>query len=475
MPVAGAAARGAGTAKAAVAGGGFRSYLDGCLADHGGGDETPASEPRPTPSGKKRDSGIAAPVGMPVAAVATAPRAPGLGLEPWGSPGETAAAVGLEVDAVNTLELSGGCGSPPAPAPFSGWTGTAGRLASDLPLPQDDPAAKDDADQGPGATPAATPELAFVARLFPAEPATPSRGAADWLPSPADAAASAATSAATSPGTGPRDRSAPANNEMAQPNDTGISGPSHGARTAPLDDGQAAAPNTAIPVNTRSAFLATEAGQAASAPDRRAAGPLAGAATKGAAPSSEHPTGDHGESATAGQTDIGSAGNPGNVATPLPASREVQVPVPAQESGAARPAEVEPPEPAAQPVSRDVSLHLADGESSVDIRMAERAGEIRVTVHTPDRDLANSLRADLPDLVGKLRQSGFQAEAWRPAATPSDAGRRGGSDGSPYQEHSPGGRKDGRQQQPQQQQSKDQPRWAGEWQSSLDPAQETLI
>jgi len=135
---------------------------------------------------------------------------------------------------------------------------------------------------------------------------------------------------------------------------------------------------------------------------------------------------------------------------------------------------VEPPEPAAQPVSRNVSLHLADGESSVDIRMAERAGEIRVTVHTPDRDLAGSLRADLPDLVGKLRQSGYQAEVWRPAAAAqSDAGRRSGSDAAPSQEHSPGGRREGRQRQPQQQQPENQSRWDGEWKSSLGPAQES--
>jgi hypothetical protein len=162
-----------------------------------------------------------------------------------------------------------------------------------------------------------------------------------------------------------------------------------------------------------------------------------------------------------------------NTATMAPAEGQAQSAVSAQEASQTGAAVVEPPEPPAQPASRDVSLHLADGDSSVDIRMAERAGEIRVTVHTPDRDLANSLRADLPDLVGKLRQTGFQAEAWRPAAaTPPDGGRRSGSDGSPSQEHSPGNRRDGRQQ-PQQQQPKDQPRWDGEWKSTLDPAQES--
>jgi hypothetical protein len=138
----------------------------------------------------------------------------------------------------------------------------------------------------------------------------------------------------------------------------------------------------------------------------------------------------------------------------------------------ARPADVESPEPTPAPVSHDVSWHLADGDSRVDIRMAERAGEVRVTVHTPDRDLADSLRSGLPDLVGKLRQNGFQAEGWRPAATPSSGERRNGSSPPPSQEHPPDGRRDGRQRQ-QQQQSKNQSRWAGEWKATLSPAQES--
>jgi hypothetical protein len=138
---------------------------------------------------------------------------------------------------------------------------------------------------------------------------------------------------------------------------------------------------------------------------------------------------------------------------------------------------VEIPEPPAQPVSHDVSLHFADGQNSVDIRMAERAGEIRVTVHTPDRDLADSLRADLPDLVGRLRQSGFQAEAWRPSAPAQPEGdRRDGSDVRSSEHQSPGARKDGRQTpSEQQQQRKNQTRWAGEWNSTLDPTQESTI
>jgi len=161
------------------------------------------------------------------------------------------------------------------------------------------------------------------------------------------------------------------------------------------------------------------------------------------------------------------------LAAPPPPSAEREAPpsvAPPRET--ARPAEVEPPLPAAPAPPHDVSLHLAEGPTSVDIRMAERAGEIRVTVHTPDHDLADSLRNDLPDLVGKLRQSGFQAETWRPSAPArEDASRRGGADTPPgsSQQHPGGARRDGRQQQKQQ----DQPRWAGEWQLRTGPPQES--
>jgi hypothetical protein len=261
-----------------------------------------------------------------------------------------------------------------------------------------------------------------------------------------------------------------AENEHTQPN-TEISGTSRSAPTTLPDNGPSGWQNIAVPGNARGSCATPEEGRTPPAPEQRDAGSLGSIATKGAALSNQHPPGGRGEDAPGARADMESAYN---TAAPSPADREAQPAVPAQEASVARPAAMEPPEPAAQPVSRDVSVHLADGESSVNIRMAERAGEIRVTVHTPDHDLANSLRASLPDLVGKLRQSGFQAEAWRPAAaTQAAAGRRSGSDASPSQEHSPGARRDGRQRQPQQQQPKNQPRWAGVWESSLDPPQES--
>lgn len=146
---------------------------------------------------------------------------------------------------------------------------------------------------------------------------------------------------------------------------------------------------------------------------------------------------------------------------------------PAPQAGSPHLAEAELSEPPAQPVSRDVSLHLGDGQTNVDIRMAERGGEIRVTVQTSDHDLANSMRGDLPDLVGKLRQAGYQAEAWRPAGAQTED-HHGASNGWSAQQQFSGGRKDNRQPgQQQQQQSKQKSRRAGEWRSSLASAQES--
>jgi hypothetical protein len=47
--------------------------------------------------------------------------------------------------------------------------------------------------------------------------------------------------------------------------------------------------------------------------------------------------------------------------------------------------------------------------------LAERSGEVRVEVRTPDAQLAGALRAGLPALATRLEQTGFRAETWHPA------------------------------------------------------------
>ncbi len=58
-------------------------------------------------------------------------------------------------------------------------------------------------------------------------------------------------------------------------------------------------------------------------------------------------------------------------------------------------------------------------QESVELRVMQREGELHVAVRTGDADLAHGLRQGLPELVDRLDQGGFRAEAWRPAGVVS--------------------------------------------------------
>ena len=77
-------------------------------------------------------------------------------------------------------------------------------------------------------------------------------------------------------------------------------------------------------------------------------------------------------------------------------------------------------------------------------RLTERAGKVQVQVRTQDHELTKSLQGNLGDLVGRLENKGFKAEAWIPstarhvqsAASPTANPGSGNSDssGSPARE-----------------------------------------
>ncbi|MGA2736007.1 MAG: hypothetical protein ABSG65_00995 [Bryobacteraceae bacterium] len=412
------------------------------------------------PGGRRPNNPLAAPTSTPVPVVASAPLATVWGLaqtENLGAP--TVTDLGGAVGGPGSL--SGLVSLPPQ------RSAAAGVITADTASPQDDPDGKPDPTQSTrDGTPAmeAVPELAFSARLLAPAPVA-SGGTTD---PPANAPAAALISASLDAGS--EDVAVAAESGRSQQTIEEILGSARSVHTALRGDRQSDSQNTTPPDSANSPSNTQEEGHNTPAPDQRKADVLANIAGKGPAVPSERTAGGRGENEASVTADMESAWS---AAAPAAAEGDAPSALPPQPASQTGPVIVEPPEP--PPASHDISLHLADGGSGVDIRMAERAGEIRVTVHTPDRDLANSMRADLPDLVGKLRQGGFQAEAWRPAAaTQSDAGRRDGSDGAP-QEHSPGGRREGRPQQPQQQQPKNQARWDGEWKSTLEPAQEPHI
>lgn len=65
---------------------------------------------------------------------------------------------------------------------------------------------------------------------------------------------------------------------------------------------------------------------------------------------------------------------------------------------------------------KDLSLEIQQpNRERVAIRVVERAGEMHVAVRTADGQLASGLRQGLPELVNRIEENGFRAEAWRPA------------------------------------------------------------
>jgi len=83
------------------------------------------------------------------------------------------------------------------------------------------------------------------------------------------------------------------------------------------------------------------------------------------------------------------------------------------------PAFAEGPAKRAEPL-RDLSIQLGQGnQEKVELRVSERAGEVRVAVRTADIGLQNGLRESLPELVHRLEGQGYRADAWRPSGVVS--------------------------------------------------------
>lgn len=73
----------------------------------------------------------------------------------------------------------------------------------------------------------------------------------------------------------------------------------------------------------------------------------------------------------------------------------------------------EPPSPpASKPQS--ITFSTGTGANEVNVRVAERAGDVQVTVRTADADMATSLRDHIPELSNRLAQTGVSADIWSP-------------------------------------------------------------
>jgi len=164
------------------------------------------------------------------------------------------------------------------------------------------------------------------------------------------------------------------------------------------------------------------------------------------------------------------------ISTPAPASTEVG----AHNATSAKTAEPGAPqmlEPHDELAGRagesvhNISLRLSNAEQgSVQVRLSERAGELHVSVRTPDTGLTRGLRDGLPDLMGRLQVSGYRADTWQPGGNGSHAGQDRGQDAAGHgSSHERNGGGSQQQSSPEQQQHQDEqtPQWVRELESSI--------
>jgi len=65
---------------------------------------------------------------------------------------------------------------------------------------------------------------------------------------------------------------------------------------------------------------------------------------------------------------------------------------------------------------RNISVQVGEpGQPKVEVQLAERAGELYVSVRSGDAETVRGLRHNLPELVNRLEESGFTSAGWRPS------------------------------------------------------------
>jgi len=144
-------------------------------------------------------------------------------------------------------------------------------------------------------------------------------------------------------------------------------------------------------------------------------------------------------------------------------------PIAHQTEAAASPAEsVAKPSAPLQNISLQVNQ---PGNEPVDVRVVQQGSEVRVSVHSSDASLNSGLRQGLSELQGRLEETGYRSEMWRPgasitpvtAAPPAQAStnQSRGGDGQPQQG---GSQQESGRRNPNQ---SNQPRWVEELESSL--------
>jgi hypothetical protein len=146
-----------------------------------------------------------------------------------------------------------------------------------------------------------------------------------------------------------------------------------------------------------------------------------------------------------------------------------KAPVPADVAKPANEATLET-SPIATTSSHDIRVRVSDNQGgTLDVRFLDLGSEVRVSVRTPDNNLAQSLRGNLTELSQHLSVGGINSEMWRPGSGSSLF--QGSSQQSPDSDSNSnqsghGAGREAKQGNPQQQPKQDQPRWLQEFESS---------
>lgn len=103
--------------------------------------------------------------------------------------------------------------------------------------------------------------------------------------------------------------------------------------------------------------------------------------------------------------------NPG-IAGRSDGGQPAQLPAPSPADALRSRAETAPGPPAKSTAAQEIAVRIARPEAaSVDVHLIQRAGQVHVSVRTPDPGLQTSLRQDLGALVNSLERAGYKAEA----------------------------------------------------------------
>jgi hypothetical protein len=98
--------------------------------------------------------------------------------------------------------------------------------------------------------------------------------------------------------------------------------------------------------------------------------------------------------------------------TPAPVLRDAK---PEPPVNSAPPLPDFPPEAKAPSPMRTLALEFTpDGARDIKVRLAERAGDVHISLHGTDPALAGRVREGVNDLVGALSKAGYEADAWSP-------------------------------------------------------------